>query len=110
MSPTQRSLAMLREAGYHAEVVEKWAGGRRHDLWGWCDILALIPVEARLHGYTKGEVLAVQTTTASNMSARIKKIADSDMVGLVRACGIQIQVHGWCKRGGKWEARVVDLS
>lgn len=114
-SPTQRSLALLREQGYHAEVVEKWAGGKRHDLWGWCDILAL---RDRNYSITVDEVespvftdvLAVQTTTASNMSARIKKIGDSDTVGLVRACGIQIAVHGWAKKAGRWQCRVVDLS
>ena len=40
-------------------------------------------------------MLAVQTTTASNMSARVKKIADHENVGHVRDAGWTIHVHGW---------------
>lgn len=62
-SPTQRSLAHLRELGYHVEIVEKWNSftKQRKDLWGWADLLAI----------RKGEVLAVQVT-ASAVSDRIK--------------------------------------
>lgn len=65
VSPTQRSLAHLRELGYHVEVVEKWNSftKQRKDLWGWADLLAI----------KKGEVLAVQVT-ASAVSDRIKRL------------------------------------
>jgi len=102
-SPTQRSLAYLREQGYHCEVVEKWNSftKQRKDLWGWCDILAI----------RKGEVLAVQVT-ASAVSDRIKKIMDSDTLALVRDAGIRIHVHGWRKsaKTNKYVMRIEDIS
>jgi hypothetical protein len=90
MSPTQLSLRWLREHGYLAEVVEHYSSfdRKRHDLWGFVDILAI----------RRNEVLAVQTTTASHVSDRMKKIADSPYVGLVREAGIGIAVHGWSQK------------
>jgi len=102
VSPTQRSLAHLRELGYHVEVVEKWNSftKQRKDLWGWADLLAI----------RKGEVLAVQVT-ASAVSDRIKKIMASDTLALVRDSGIRIEVHGHRKNSkGKYVMRIVDLS
>ncbi|MFZ4600005.1 MAG: hypothetical protein ACOYNN_15310 [Terrimicrobiaceae bacterium] len=102
ISPTQRSLAHLRESGYHVEIVEKWNSftKQRKDLWGWADLLAI----------RKGEVLAVQVT-ASAVSDRIKKIMDSETLSLVRDAGIRIEVHGHRKNSkGKYVMRVVDLS
>jgi hypothetical protein len=102
VSPTQRSLAYLREQGYHCEVVEKWNAftKQRKDLWGWCDILAI----------RKGEVLAVQVT-ASAVADRIKKIQESSTVALVRDAGIRIEVHGWRKNTkGRYVMRVEDIS
>ena len=64
-SPTQLSIKYLKDQGYTVAIVEHWnAFARiRQDLFGFIDIIAL-----------KGnETLAVQTTTATNMSARVKK-------------------------------------
>lgn len=102
VSPTQRSLAYLREQGYHCEVVEKFNSftKQRKDLWGWCDILAI----------RRGEVLAVQVTAAA-VSDRIKKIMASDTLGLVREAGIRIEVHGWRKNSkGRYVQRIEDIS
>jgi Holliday junction resolvase len=115
-SPTQRSLKLLREQGYKAGVVEKWqavpghpGGGVRQDLLNFIDIMAFKP----------GEVLAVQCTSASGMSARLAKIRSDDLlenVEAVRASGAKIQIHGWEKKkviGTKlmrWRVRVVDLT
>lgn len=101
-SPTQRSLEYLREQGYYCEIVEKWNSWtkQRKDLWGWADILAI----------RKGEVLAVQVT-ATNVSARIKKIQESETVALVRDAGIRIEVHGHRKNSkGKYVMRIEDIS
>ena len=102
-SPTQRSLAHLREQGYHCEIVEKWNSftKQRKDLWGWCDILAI----------RKNEVLAVQVT-ASAVSNRIHKIMASDTLSLVRDAGIRIEVHGWRKsaKTNKYVLRIEDIS
>lgn len=111
MTPTQRSLKLLRERGWIAEVVERWIPGGpnrmgvRKDLWSFCDILCIHPVSA--------EVLAVQTTTAGNMSARVRKITDCELTPVVRKCGIGIHVHGWAKptKGRRtWACRERDLS
>jgi hypothetical protein len=103
ISPTQLSLKKLREEGYTVAVVEHWnAFARiRQDLFGFIDLLAL-----------KGkEVLAVQTTTTTNMNARIKKIADHENVGVVRDAGWTIHVHGWSQNDKKkWQCKVKDVS
>lgn len=102
-SPTQRSLEYLREQGYLPEVVERFNSftKQRKDLWTWCDILAI----------RKDEVLAVQVTSTSNISARIKKIQESETVGRVRDAGIRIEVHGWGKNSkGRYVLRVEDIS
>ena len=102
-SPTQRSLAYLREQGYHCEIVEKWNSftKQRKDLWGWADLLAI----------KKGEVLAVQVT-ASGVSSRIKKIQESETVSWVRKANIKIHVHGWRKssKTGKYVLRIENIS
>jgi hypothetical protein len=102
-SPTQLSLKKLREEGYTVQVVEYWNSFARIriDLFGFIDIIAL-----------KGkEVLAVQTTSASNMSARCKKIADHENLGSVREAGWTIHVHGWHQDDKrKWHCKVKDIS
>lgn len=68
-SPTQRSLAYLRERSYVAEITEHWNAhaGIRQDLFGVIDIVAYSRVEP-YHG------LYVQTTTAENISGRLQKM------------------------------------
>ena len=97
-----RSLEHLRKLGYYCETTEKWNpwSKTRKDLWGWCDILALGP----LH------ILAVQTTTKSNMLARQKKILASETFPIVRALGVMVAVHGWHKVGGKWQLTAKELT
>ena len=87
VSPTQRSLALLREQGYLCEIVEHWNPWAkiRQDLFGLGDILAI----------RDGETLLVQTTSRSNMSARVKKISESEVLPVILRAGWKIQVHGW---------------
>lgn len=102
-SPTQRSLQFLRDAGYQAWVVEYYNAfsRKRVDLFGCFDILAV--------GH--GKTLAVQTTSASNVSARVKKIGDSEYVDKLREAGWELMVHGWDKGpNGRWRVREVDVS
>jgi hypothetical protein len=102
MTPTQRSLAALRELGYLVEVVEKWNSftRTRKDLWGWADLLAI----------RRGEVLAVQVTS-EGVANRVKKVTDSETIARVREAGVRIEVHGWRKNvKGRYVQRVVDLS
>lgn len=101
-SPTQRSLAFLREEGYVVAIVERWNPHARirQDLFGFIDLLAI----------RKGETLAVQVT-ASGVSARIKKIMESDYLNAVRDAGWRIVVHGWRKNSkGRYVLRIEDIS
>ena len=103
ISPTQLSLKKLREEGYTVAVVEHWNPWAkiRVDCFGFIDIIAL----------RENETLAIQTTTASNMSARVKKIADHENVGAVRKAGWFIHVHGWHQDDKKkWHCKVKDVS
>lgn len=103
MSPTQRSLAELKKRGYRAAVVERWNSFAkiRQDLFGVVDVLAL----------GNGETLAVQCTSASNMAARVSKIADAEATPEMRKSGWRILVWGWRKDAkGKWVLREVDCS
>lgn len=103
-SPTQLSLRHLKAAGWPlVEVVEHWNpfAHIRQDLFGFVDLMAVGP----------DGTLAVQTTSVSNVSSRIKKIADHVNVGAVREAGWQIRVHGWEKKSGRWVlSRDVDVS
>ena len=102
VSPTQRSLKHLKAQGYTVDITEHWNSFARirQDLFGFIDILAL----------REGETLAVQTTSYSNVSARVKKIAEHENVGIVRDANWRIEIHGWHKVGNRWQVRVVDLS
>ena len=107
MTHTQRTLKLMRERGWIAEVTERWIPGAniRKDLWTFCDVLCIHP--------ESGEILAVQTTSASNMAARVKKIRDCELTPIVRKCGIGIHVHGWIaptKNKRRWTVREKDLS
>lgn len=93
----------MRERGFYAEVTEHWNqwARKRKDLFGFIDILCL---------GDDGTIVGVQSTSASNVAARVNKIAESPLVGRVRQAGIKIIVHGWRKVKGRWEAREVDVS
>lgn len=107
MTPTQRTLALLRENGWEACVVEKWVSFARIrvDAFGWGDILAYF--NAKATGKTSEGpnflpamgVALIQTTTANNLSAREAKMRDSPHLwGWLRAGGHALLI-GWAKRG-----------
>ena len=103
VTPTQLSLRHLRDDGWTAEVVEHWNPHAhiRQDLFGIVDVIAL----------RGAETLAVQTTSLTNVAARIHKIADSPNIAAIREAGWTIRVHGWTKRNNRWTlARDEDLS
>jgi hypothetical protein len=103
-SPTQRSIALLKERGYLTAIVEKYNPhvgpfGITQDLFGFGDILAL----------KKGDILLVQTTSGSNASKRVKKIEDSVNYPRVIESGMRVSVHGWRKLKSGWACREIDL-
>jgi radical SAM superfamily enzyme YgiQ (UPF0313 family) len=87
MTPSQRTIKHLKDQGYMVANVEHYSyfTKRRHDLWGCIDILAI----------GNGETLAVQVTSKSNMSARIRKIEDSEALPEMLRSGWRVIVHGW---------------
>lgn len=118
LSPTQRGLAALRDRGMVAEVVQKWnqyAGpfGRRKDLFGFVDVLALDPSRP-------GEgFLGVQACAGGDLARHLEKIRTEcreNAEAWLRAGG-RIEVWAWRKvklrRGGKamrWAPRVVEVT
>lgn len=103
MTPTQRTLAEMRKRGHMAAVVEKWNPHARirQDLFGIIDVLCL----------GDSEVIGVQTTSASNLSARVRKIVDCDALPALRKAGVRLLVHGWKKASnGRWQLIERDVS
>ncbi len=86
-SPTQKSLKFLRDAGCMCAITEHWNpfAKVRQDLFGIIDILAV----------SGKETLAIQTTTKTNFSARMRKIIDSEATNKLKAAGWRVMVHGW---------------
>jgi hypothetical protein len=85
------------------DVVERFNSftKRRHDLFNIADLFAV----------REAEVMLVQTTSGSNVAARIKKIADAEHMPALRRAGVRVVVHGWRKAAnGRWALRVVDCS
>jgi hypothetical protein len=103
-SPTQRSKKLLEDRGYLVAIVEKWNPHAmvRQDLFGMFDLLCVHK--------ESGEVVSVQTTAASGVSARVKKIADHPNLPIVRKANWKLVVHGWRKSGNRWIVREVDVS
>jgi hypothetical protein len=101
-SPTSVTLADLRAAGYPlVQVVERWNpyARVRQDLFGVVDVLAV-----------GQDIVALQATSGSNVSARVRKLTDSPALPILRKAGIRVLVHGWRKVRGRWQLREVELS
>lgn len=62
-SPTQRSLALLRDRGCAVAILEHWNSftNRRQDAFGFIDLWAVLPT---------GESFYIQTTTQAGIAAR----------------------------------------
>ncbi len=96
MTPTQLSKRKLEKEGCLVEITEHWNAfaRKRNDLFGFIDLLAILD----------GRIYGIQTTSASNARARIKKILDSPKFDQVYAAGIKVVVHGWKKnKSNRWE-------
>ena len=101
-SPTQRSLEWLREQGYQVTVVEQYNhwSKKRHDLFGFADLLAFNDFETQL----------IQVTTQANAAARRKKIGENNTAHewkMDDACQRKVLVHAW---GWKQRPRRYELN
>lgn len=103
-SPTARSLRYLRKNGYVAQVVERWNpyARVRIDLFGFIDLVAI--------DAGKGQIIGIQTTSQSNISARIKKILSIPEAKIWLQSGGKIHVHGWAKKGKKDARKLWEIS
>ena len=102
-SLTSRTVNALRAGGWPlVQIVEHYSTftKRRHDLFGIIDVLAV----------GKMGILCVQVTSKSNMSSRIRKIADSLSIDHIREAGIKVEVHGWHKVKNRWHCKITDVS
>lgn len=114
-TPTKRSMDKWRAKGFIVAVVEKWVPNGplgykgpiiTRDVWNFGDILAVRSSQV-------GAVL-VQSTSGTNVSARIKKILETAEAGIWLAAGNRIFVDGWRKMGKKderklWECREIEI-
>ena len=100
-----RTLKKLRDSGDYplVAIVERWNNFAkvRQDLFGIIDLLAVD---------TKGNTVGIQVTSYSNISARVKKMEDSDAIHHLRNANWVLLVQGWHKKNNKWVCREVDIS
>ncbi len=103
MTPTGRTLDLLRQSGYLAAVVESWIPhlNRWRDLFRFADVLAVHPV--------RREIALVQVTTADHLAHRLAKVQGIPELPAILAAGVKVMVHGWARCGGKWHARIVEV-
>jgi hypothetical protein len=103
-SPAQRSLALLREQGYSAQITEHWNpfAHIRQDLFGFLDIIG---IKSGVTG-----VLGIQTTSTGNLSARVKKILAIPEAQIWLSSGGKILVHGWSKKGKAGKRKLWQLT
>ena len=109
---TQFTLKRLKNTGYLAAITEHFnvhvrrAGGGfgiRQDLFGFIDILALRGTEP---------VLAVQSTSAKQMSPHLKKIREDrreNAVAWLKAGG-RIELWGWKKLKNRWTPKIREIT
>lgn len=102
MTLTQRTTKMMRDQGYMVATVEYYNAftKRKHDLFGCIDLLAI----------GNGETIAIQVTSKSNMSARIKKIEENDALPEMLRSKWRILVHGWWKnKSNRYEVKEFEF-
>jgi len=101
MSPTQRSLAQLKELGYRPAVVEKTIPRTfiKQDCFG-ADILALKAGQP---------FLAIQTTTGSNHSARHAKLEAEGFITLWTGAGAALEIWSWTHARPRGKRKVWTL-
>src|SRR5262249_31734283 len=102
-SPTALTLRSLRQAGYTADVVERFiaAVNIRRDLFHCIDVVGVHRAEVG--------VLRVQTTTLGSLPARVKKARQCPELHVWLAAGNAFEVHGWERRAERWHCKRVSV-
>jgi hypothetical protein len=103
VSPTQRTLKLLREEGCLAQVVERYNpyARVRQDLFGFIDVLALYP---------DGRCLGAQCTTRANQAARLSKALALPALRTWLSCGLLFEVWGWAKVGKRGQRKTWQVT
>jgi hypothetical protein len=104
MTPTARSIRLLRSEGWLADVVERWIpkANIRRDLFGFGDLLAV-------HSLDKA-FLIVQATSRANVSARLTKARGLAELSQWLQAGGRFEVWGWSRNDqGRWDVRRVEV-
>jgi len=112
ISPTQRTLAAMREQGREVGIVERFLHhvgpyGIRKDLFGFIDIIAIDPVDG---------IVAIQSC-GQDFSSHIHKMTeDRNLQMIAWLKHAKVELWGWrkikLKRGGKamrWKPRVAKF-
>lgn len=102
MTLTLRSRKLLESQGYTVATVEHYNAytKRKNDLYGCIDLLAI----------GNEETLAIQVTSKSNMSARIKKIENAEALPVMLRSKWRVIVHGWWKnKSNRYELKEFEF-
>ena len=102
LTTTQLSKQYLIDAGYTVDKVEHYDyfSKRRKDLFSFGDLLA----------FNENEIIIIQTTSKSNMSARRKKIKSNPITKQWLNQTRKIHIHGWYKDKNKWVVKVEEIN
>lgn len=101
-SLNQRTIALYQDLGYKCTVVESYNSftKRKKDLFGIFDVLAI----------GNGQTIGIQITSKSNMSARIKKIEESEFLPEIIGAGWRIIVVGFFKKpNGRYDYKEFEF-
>lgn len=111
-SSIQLSMRRCRENGWLADICQQFSGGKRHDLFGWMDIIVI----------DGNRLIGVNACWGSDKAAHVRKYAeDFSTRSLIQAwrgvaCHPEAQLWVWTKkkikRGGvayRWQCKEVDL-
>jgi hypothetical protein len=104
LTPTARTLTLLRRRGYVADVAERWVphANIRRDLFGCIDVVA-VSIDQR-------GVLGIQATSLPNIGARLAKARTLPALETWLAAGNRFEVWGWGRRGRRWRVKVVAVQ
>lgn len=101
---TSHTIDYLQKQGCQlVQNVETWNffARKRKDLFGCWDVLAVRGTET----------IAVQVTSRSNISSRLRKISDADSTPHLRKAKWTLLIHGWDRQqDGRMRLKEVNVS
>lgn len=101
-SLNQRTIALYKDRGYKCTVVESYCAftKRKKDLFGIFDVVAV----------GNEETVGIQITSKSNISARMRKIQESEYLPEILRSGWRVVVIGWFKKpNGRYDYKEFEF-